>query len=164
MDRHHGSGAALRIRLAILEDVPALQDVYRRSSWSNEGDRALLIEHPEFLEFSDAAVRESRTWVAVICDQVVGFVTLLATASAAEIEDLFVDPVFMRRGIGRALIETMVSVAANRGWGQIEVDANPHAQRFYEQAGFVTVGRVQLEHGVAVRMLRATAVAQDTRP
>jgi len=112
-----------------------LSEVYRRASWSNENDRALLTEHPEFLDLADTAVREGRTWTAVADDRVVGFVTLLETASTAEVEDLFVDPDFMRRGIGRSLIETIASVASERGWPQIEVDANPHAQEFYARTG-----------------------------
>jgi predicted GNAT family N-acyltransferase len=62
----------------------------------------------------------------------------------------------MRRGIGRSLIETIARVAAERGWRQIEVDANPHAREFYLRTGFVEAGHVALGHGVAVRMHRTT--------
>jgi|SRR5579872_436004 len=153
---HDDGVAGMAVRKGALQDLPILKTVFRRSSWSNEGDRALLTEHPEFLELTDTAVQEGRTWIAEAEGRVVGFVTLRETPSAAEVEDLFVDPGFMRRGVGRVLIETIASVAAERGWPQIEVDANPHAQEFYARTGFAESGRVQLEHGIAMRMRRKT--------
>jgi hypothetical protein len=66
----------IEIRTAEVADLPALRLVHRRSSWSNEGDRALLIAHPEFLELSDAAVREGRCRLASLEGKVVGFVAL----------------------------------------------------------------------------------------
>jgi GNAT superfamily N-acetyltransferase len=146
----------VKIRRATPGDLPILSAIFRRASWSNEGDRALLTDHPEFLELGDTAVREGRTQLAVVGGRPVGFVTLLETSSAAEVEDLFVDPDFMRQGIGRALVDAIAAVAAEGGWRQIEVDANPHAQEFYAKAGFVPAGPAALEHGEGTRMCRPT--------
>ena len=87
-----------------MEDLPALRDVFRRSSLSNEGDRASLLAHPDALEFSDRAVADGRVRVAVIDDRIVGFATVLVTGQIGELEDLFVDPDWMRRGIATALV------------------------------------------------------------
>src|SRR5262245_14797551 len=61
------------IRDAELRDMPALQRVFQEASLSNAGDRAALLAHPDVLELSDAAVRDGRTRVATIGDEVVGF-------------------------------------------------------------------------------------------
>ena len=64
-----------------------------------------------------------------------------------ELEDLFVDPEFMRRGIGRALVRD--------AGAPLTVIANEHARAFYESLGFVvtgiaqTTGRPSASHGVA---------------
>lgn len=150
---------AISIRLGAVEDLPALRTIYRHASWSNEGDRTLLAEHPEFLQLGDTAVLEGRTQVAIADGRLVGFVTLLETAATAEIEDLFVAPDFMRKGVGRTLIEAVSAFAAERGWRQIEVDANPHAVGFYAKTGFVEVGQVALEHGTAMRMRRTIQIS-----
>ena len=63
---------------------------------SNEGDRALIAAHPEFLVFSD--VRRAADSCAVDGDRVLGFATTLV-AGVDELTDLFVDPDWMRRGI-----------------------------------------------------------------
>jgi ribosomal protein S18 acetylase RimI-like enzyme len=125
------------IRDAVLGDMTALRDVFRRSSLSNDGDRALLLANPEVLEFPDIAVREGRTRAAVAEQAVVGFASWLGAGEVIEIEDLFVDPGWMRRGIGRALVLDLIAIARGRGIGRVEVTANEHALAFYEQVGFV---------------------------
>ena len=134
--------------------MPALRQIYRRSSMANAGDRELFTRHPEFLEWSDAALREGRTRVAVIDGGIVGFSSMSVAPTNAEVEDLFVAPDWMRRGAGQALVEDMVRAARAAGCLSLEVDANPHAVAFYEAAGFVDGGEVALEHGTARRMRR----------
>jgi len=148
----------IRVQPAVAADVPAVRELYRRSSLSNEGDRELLTMHPELLDWSDAAVREGRTRVAVAGGRVVGFATLLVKETSAEVEDLFVDPDWMRRGVGRALVEDIAGVAGSMGWPFIEVDANPHAVGFYSRVGFVAVGLAAVEYGTGVRMRCPTAL------
>jgi GNAT superfamily N-acetyltransferase len=106
---------SLLIRAAEPGDMPALSEVYRRSSLSNDGDRPGLLARPEFLEFSDLAVREGRTRVAIAGDRVAGFATWLAAADIVEVEDLFVDPDWMRRGIGTALVLDLIEIARDAG-------------------------------------------------
>ena len=62
-----GTGAkAFTVRHARLSDMSGLEDVFARASMSNENDRnPLFLQHPEWLELSDDAVRERRTHVAV---------------------------------------------------------------------------------------------------
>jgi GNAT superfamily N-acetyltransferase len=140
------------IRDAAADDMAALSRVYRRSSLSNEGDRPNLLAHPETLEFSDLAVREGRTRAAVATDGVVGFASWIGSGDDFEIEDMFVEPEWMRRGIGRALVLDMIAIARGRGIGRVEVTANPHALAFYEKAGFVVYREVATTFGTAPRM------------
>jgi GNAT superfamily N-acetyltransferase len=150
--------SAVEIRTAIEADLPRLRVVFRDSSWSNECDRALLTEHPEFLELAPDPVRAGRTRVAAIDGLVVGFASIADIADGLELEDLFVDPAFMHQGVGRALIRDVVEQARQRGVHRIQVDANDHAVPFYEKVGFVGGQRVALHHGFAVRM---TLIAND---
>lgn len=140
------------IRAAAASDLPALRDVYRRSSLSNDDDRALLLARPQLLDFADVAVLEGRTRVAVDGGRVVGFASTVVRGDAVELEDLFVDPDRMREGIGRALVADAVAAARRAGHARIEVDANRHALAFYTSVGFVGVREVALEHGAAIRM------------
>ena len=140
------------IRFAAAADTTALSALYRRSSLSNEGDRENLLAHQDALKLSVAPVVEQRVRVAVVDDRIVGFATVLVTESVGELEDLFVDPDWMRRGIGRALVCDAVARARECGVTRIEVTANGHALDFYESVGFVLAGLSQTRFGPADRM------------
>lgn len=89
-----------RIRTAVSGDLPALRGLFRRSSLSNAGAREILLANPQPLKLTDSGVGEGRTQVAVAVDgTIVGFATGLPLEdSRLELEDLFVDPEWMRRG------------------------------------------------------------------
>jgi GNAT superfamily N-acetyltransferase len=145
---------AVVIRTAVEGDLETLQVVFRRSSWSNEGDRALLTEHPEFLVLSPSVVREGRTRIAAVDGRIVGFTSVIDRGDEVEVQDLFVDPESMRLGVGRSLVDDVADRARAAGALRVVVDANDHAHEFYARTGFVDVERVTLEHGAATRMMR----------
>jgi GNAT superfamily N-acetyltransferase len=145
------------IRDAVPADMTALRDVFRRSSLSNDGDRPNLLAHPEVLELGDRAVREGRTRAAVADGAIVGFASWLGVGDAIEIEDLFVDPGWMRQGIGRALVLDLIAIARDCGIGRVEVTANQHALAFYTKAGFVVHREDATRFGPAPRMRLAVA-------
>jgi GNAT superfamily N-acetyltransferase len=140
------------IRDATLADMPVLADLFRRSSLTNDRDRANLLAHPEVLELPDAAVTEGRTRAATSANVIVGFASWLGSGTVLELEDLFVDPDWMRQGIGRALVRDLVEMARRRGTRRIEVTANPDALAFYQSVGFVAAGEAHTEFGPAPRM------------
>jgi GNAT superfamily N-acetyltransferase len=135
--------AGVLIRAAEPADLDQVREVFRRAALSNDGDRAALLAHPDALELSGPASR-----VAVVEGRVVGFTTLVG----AELEDLFVDPDWTGRGIGRALVVDAIAVARAEGLERIEVTANLHALGFYEKVGFVADGAAETSFGPAVRM------------
>jgi GNAT superfamily N-acetyltransferase len=142
-----------RITDALPADIEALRELFRRSSLSNSGDRANLLANPDVLWLSDRSVQQGRTRVAIGTDgRIVGFATSLVAGDALELEDLFVDPDWMSRGVGRALVLDVVGTARRLGLARLEVIANRHALGFYEKAGFVVDRDVETRFGLAPRM------------
>ena len=140
---------ALRIRTGIAGDLPALREVFRRASLSNAGDKTALLAHPEALLLADAGTTDGRTRVAIMVDRVVGFATMLKAGGVLELEDLFVDPDWMRRGIGRQLVRDCLTIARE---GRIDVTANPHSVPFYRAVGFAGRTDVATPFGFGTRM------------
>jgi GNAT superfamily N-acetyltransferase len=148
-----------QIRDAELMDMEVIQEVFERASLSNENDRHQLQEHPEWLELSDKGIVEGRMRVAVDDDEVVtGFATYLIADGVAELEDLFVDPRWMRHGIGTALVLDISARLHVLHFERLEVTANPHAMAFYRRMGFVEEGIVATPGYPALRMSRPTDV------
>ncbi len=142
------------IRLGVPADLPAASGVYRRASLSNAGDRDHMLAHPEYLILGPDGLADGRTYVAERDGAVVGFATWIDVGGTTDLEDLFVDPAWMRRGIATALVNRIAEVLRARGVRCVEVTANPHARDFYRAAGFTDCGVAETNFGPAPRMRR----------
>ena len=142
----------LSIRTATLDDHRVIGDVFRRAALSQEQDRPKLLADPGLLVFDSAPLADGRTRVAVRDGHVIGFATLAIDDDGLELEDLFVEPAWMRHGVGRALVDDAVAAARAAGIARLHVTANVLALAFYEAVGFVTDRDVSVRFGVAARM------------
>jgi GNAT superfamily N-acetyltransferase len=152
-----GSARAVVIRTAVPADLPVLQQVYRDASLSNVGDAALLLAHPDYLVFTGDGIAEGRTRVATSAveddDGIRGFATVAVDPyGGLELEDLFVDPRWRRRGIARELVLDLVAAARRGGHQRLCVTGNPHALGFYRSVGFVEDGPADTELGRGTRL------------
>jgi GNAT superfamily N-acetyltransferase len=154
-----GTGPAPAIRTAVAADLPALRRVYRAASLSNAGDAPMLLARPEFLVFAGDGIAAGRTRVAVVGGQVdgrvVGFATLATGDDGPELEDLFVDPGWRRRGIARRLVLDIAGTVRRAGQRRLWVTGNPHASEFYRAVGFVETRQVATELATGMRMYLA---------
>ncbi len=74
--------------------------------------------------------------------EILGFAALLAEGESGQLEHLWVDPVSMGAGVGRALFEEAVRRAQAQGVRSLEIDSDPHALEFYRHMGAVEWGSV----------------------
>jgi len=146
---------SVEIRDARPAERSALSDLHRRSSYVWIEDRANLDAHPDALGVGREAIAEGRVRVAVDRGgKLVGFVVVANAGDACELEDLFVDPEVMRRGIGRALVQDAAARALLAGFDQISVVAHERTFGFYESVGFVRGEPVATRFGPATRLRR----------
>ena len=94
------------------------------------------------LAVSPQDIRAKPTFVALMDDEVAGFYSLSAVQSVWELDNLWVSPEFMHRGIGRTLLSHALETARSRGAVEVTVDADPNAEPFYQQCGAVRRGEV----------------------
>jgi ribosomal protein S18 acetylase RimI-like enzyme len=140
------------IRDAMKDDLPRLESVFRRSTLSNEGDRAALLDHPEALTLSATSLSGRRVRVVTTeRDLIAGFASTVTEDGFLELVDLFTDPAWMRQGVATMLIDDVVAFAATIGIGRISVVENRHASGFYRRAGFAAESLAATDFGLTVR-------------
>lgn len=144
--------AEMLIRQSRLEDLGELTEIFRDASLSNAEDRENLLAHPEFLVLSDTAIVDGHLRVAEIDGVIVGFATGVPTDRDVVLEDLFVHPNWMRKGVATRLVADLVDRSRAAGALRVAVTANPHALAFYEAAGFRGVEEITIEFGTGTRM------------
>src|SRR5882757_5448240 len=97
--------AGIEIRDASPDDADGLREIHRRASYIWPEDRHHLDAHPEVFGVDPGALNAGH--VRIACDaegNMLGFATVRPKANhGAELEDLFVEPAAMRRGIGHTL-------------------------------------------------------------
>ncbi|MEP6850040.1 MAG: acetyltransferase [Acidobacteriota bacterium] len=131
----------MEIRRAIPKDSEVLLDVWLRSvrathSFVSEADIESFL--PQVRDYLTSNATEF--WIA--CDDsgtIMGFMGL----SRNTMESLFLAPEFLRRGIGRRMVEH-----AHALHGELTVDVNEQnlaARNFYEACSFVVEGRSELD-------------------
>ena len=152
-----GSARAWVIRTAVPADLVVLQEIFRAASLSNVDDAPLLLAHPEYLDFTGEGIADGRTRVATTAagddDRIRGFATVAVDQDGGlELEDLFVDPGWRRRGIARELVLDLATAARRDGHQRLGVTGNPHALCFYRSVGFVEDGPAATELGPGTRL------------
>jgi GNAT superfamily N-acetyltransferase len=132
----------MEIRPAMESEAALLSELARRSK-AHWGYAAEALERWRAeLAVSADSIRDRPAFVAALPGMIVGFYTLQPSESAWELDNLWVLPDFMHRGIGRALLSHALETAARGGAREVTVDADPHAERFYLDCGAVRRGAV----------------------
>jgi len=87
------------IRLGTCAGLAAARSVCRRAWLVNAGGRGNLPAHPGFLILGPEGLAEGRAHAAEQDGLLAGFATWAEAVGTTELEDLFADPGYVRRGI-----------------------------------------------------------------
>jgi putative acetyltransferase len=104
-------------------------DEDQREAWASRAD-----DEQAF----GARLSEALTLLALIDGAVAGFASL---KGADQIDMLFIDPEFARKGAGRALVEALTKLAQARGAKRLTVEASDVAKPLFERQGFTSEQR-----------------------
>ena len=133
---------AVNLRFASHEDASAVYDLVRQLAVYEK------LEHEVTSSVADIErmLRDANSKVEVLLaetgEQAVGFALFFENFSTFRgkpglyLEDLFVMPAWRRRGIGLALLDRLLRLARDRGYGRVDwavLDWNEPAIRFYTE-------------------------------
>src|SRR5215813_9593492 len=96
----------LVIRPAVVSEQKELEDLQRRASLTNAGDRDALLANPDAIELPAEQIAAGGVFVWEQNGVIAGFAAILRRLDGdAELDALFVEPSMRRRGIARMLVE-----------------------------------------------------------
>ena len=91
--------------------------------WANQGD------------FTPERLRELIVFVAESDGDVIGWASLIPKGDVGWLEDLWIDPTWIGKGVGSLLFRHASEHAAKLGATRLEWEAEPNAIGFYEKMG-----------------------------
>ena len=103
---------------------------------------------------SAEAVTKTLVYKACVDGTITGWYRLIPQASPPTLEDLWVLPAFMNKGIGRALFQHAVEQASRHGAQGFELDTDPNAVSFYQKMGCEVIGESLSEWGRNIPHMR----------
>lgn len=136
---HSADIGALQIRPAHAAQADALTVIARnaKAHWGYS-PRDLARWQAE-LTVTPEQIHDQNTWVAEKGGELIGFCRLDFSGATAErtteLTDLFVEPNWLRQGVGKALLQTAAREVLRSGNHRLSVDADPNALVFYRAMG-----------------------------
>ena len=111
------------------------------------------------LTFTPEYFEENESWVAVEGEKPIAFYTLEDNNGIAWLENLWVLPEYIGKGIGKDLFFHAVTLARGRGYKILQLEADPNAMGFYEKMGMKKIGERQSEVDGSPRILPIMEIA-----
>ncbi|GAB7548080.1 GNAT family N-acetyltransferase [Cupriavidus sp. 8B] len=148
------------IRLATTADVPVLPAIERAAAalFPESDLPPALREQVTPIEDLQCAQRERRLWVAIAGDgAIAGFALASVQAQNAYLDEMDVHPAHARRGIGRALVDTVADNARRQGLQSLNLTTFGHLPwnaPFYARLGFRRLGDADLCPELAAALAR----------
>jgi GNAT superfamily N-acetyltransferase len=138
----------INIRLARLEDVPAILQIYAQPDFDN--GKILTQKEAEKIFLKQQQYPDYEVFVAEIDNEIIGTFALLIMenmahqgTSSAIVEDVGVLPNFQNQGIGKQMMEFAMQKAKEKGCYKLVLSSNlkrQKAHQFYESLGFCKHG------------------------
>jgi N-acetylglutamate synthase-like GNAT family acetyltransferase len=143
----------VHVRVATPSEKEGLEALQRRASLENPRDRESLLAHPDAIEVPREQLELGSVIVAEAGETILGFAAVVRREDGdAELDALFVEPSFWKRGIGRQLVMHCLVLAESLGAESLHVVGNPHAEGFYAACGFDIVGTAATRFGSGLLM------------
>ena len=143
----------LQIRRAKPEQAEALTQIAlaAKRHWGYP-ERWMELWKPQ-LTFGPEYLEENESWVAEFNDTPIAFYTSLEKDGSAWLENLWVSPAWIGRGVGKSLFLHALDLSRRRGYKVLRLEADPNAAGFYEKMGMYKIGERRSEVEGQTRIL-----------
>jgi GNAT superfamily N-acetyltransferase len=141
------------IRPADPNDAEMLSRIaYAAKSHWGYPERWLELWKPQ-LTYSPEYFQENETWVAEMNESPIAFYVMREKDGTAWLEDLWVLPEHIGKGLGKQLFVHAMDRARELGYETLQLEADPNAVGFYEKMGMLKIGERHTEVDGQARVL-----------
>ena len=120
---------------------------------------AWIREWRDALTITPELIRDQHVYVALHAGEIAGFYGLIGGGAELALEHLWVLPVRIGQGVGRALFERSLEMAATLGADRVAIEADPNAEGFYLHLGAERIGCVARTVAGVERVLPKLVIA-----
>lgn len=147
--KSHGLAKALTIRLVGMDEHTHVRHLHTKSMENQSADSLTDAEMQAFAVFvrspgySDL-LKEENLYGAFTEGQLIGTASWQVNGDdgqLARISSVFVDPMFLRLGIGKRLLTEVEARAFQSGFNQLSISTTLNAVPFFEKAGYQVASR-----------------------
>jgi GNAT superfamily N-acetyltransferase len=126
---------AIGIRNGRGEEFERLREiaVAAKAHWGYELER--VREWAQAGDFEPESLSRRLVYVAEAQEEPIGWASLVPRGEVGWLEDLWIEPQWIGRGVGRLLFEHVAAEARRLGARRLEWEGEPHARGFYERMG-----------------------------
>ena len=126
------------------EDAATISKLAKRSKAYWGYSEELLLSWEENLTITTAYIEKHHLFKYVCENKILAFYALERPEETKFIiEYLFVEPEAIGQGIGRVFVEDIFKRAKDHGVNELELHADPFAEKFYKHLGFERVGEFE---------------------
>lgn len=118
----------------------------------NYPERWIQIWRPA-LTISRAYISANETWIAALHVEPIAWYSLRRDGGELWLDNLWVSPLRMGRGVGRKLFTHALERSRGRGASVLKIEADPNAESFYTRMGARRVGESRGEMDGQPRVL-----------
>lgn len=154
MERATALKSTVSPRRASASDADALSRLAIESKASWGYDAAFVRKAEPALQVTPRYIETNAVYVLEQDAAAVGFFGFIESGGEADLNDFWIAPQFIGKGMGRHLWVHAVSVAGRHGYSAFTIHSDPNAAPFYRHMGAVVIGtRVAPETGRVLPLL-----------
>ncbi len=128
------------LRPARADELQVLSALCLRSKAVWGYDRAFLDACKDELELYEDALESSHVVVAEANGEIVGVAQIEIQNYEAELLKMFVEPMSIGNGVGRAILDWACETASAHGAKRLIIESDPNAAEFYRHMGARDIG------------------------
>lgn len=132
--------AVIALRIATAADCAALTEIALAAKAFWQYSDADMQRFAPALTVTESLINDWESGVLEEADDIAGFYLLDCRAAEAELMLLYVAPLAMGKGYGRALFRAAAASARRQRYAHLDIAIDPHAEGFYQRMGARQVG------------------------